>query len=111
MKASHNYNFLVKYRGENSLNTFSLFLAHLSRSDMVSLCDREMSGIHCACVHVCILQQFVCVDRRIDSFHPIFMKFGQNVILMKSGFGLYLGNLQSKTCSLGQTIEKPWVDN
>jgi hypothetical protein len=32
-------------------------------------------------------------------------------ILMKSGLGLYLGHLGSKTRSLGQMIEKPCVDN
>ena len=30
---------------------------------------------------------------------------------MKSGLGLYLGHLGSKTRSLGQIIEKPCVDN
>ena len=32
-------------------------------------------------------------------------------VLMKSGLGLYLGHLGSKTRSRGQIIEKPCVDN
>ena len=32
-------------------------------------------------------------------------------VLMKSGLGLYLGHLGSKTRSIGQILEKPCADN
>ena len=51
------------------------FLAHLStKCSKVSFCDRWMSV-------VCKL--LACVDNTGLSFHPIFMKFGQNVCLDK----------------------------
>ena len=46
------------------------------------------------------------VDNRGHSFHPIFMKFGQNVYLDEIWVGILFG---SKTRSLGQIIEKPCV--
>ena len=44
------------------------------------------------------------VDNRGHSFHPIFMKFGQNVYLDEIWVGI--GHLGSKTRSLGQIFEK-----
>ena len=37
-------------------------------------------------------QKFVCVDSRGHSFHPIFMKFGQNVYLDEIWVGIVFGS-------------------
>jgi len=44
----------------NYIDTLLSFLAHLSRSDSVSLCDRVMSGVCRACVRpsrICLCRQ------------------------------------------------------
>ena len=66
--------------------TASSFLAQLSRSDKVSFCDRLMS------VRASVRQQFLFVDDRGHTFHPIFMKFCQNVCLDEIWVGIVSGS-------------------
>ena len=44
-------------------------------------------------------------------FHQLLMKFGQIVILMKSGLGLNIGHLGSKARLQGQIQKKNCVDD
>ena len=64
----------------------------------------------CGRACACVLNIF-CVDSRGHSFHPIFMKFGQNVYFDEIWVEIVFGSSGVKTRPLGQIIEKPCVDN
>ena len=60
-----------------------------------------------------ILEKTMCTRSRGHNFSPIIMKHNQNVCLdeFENGTSSKMGHVGSKTRSLGQILEKPFVQS